>query len=320
MQRGSALITGAGGQDGYYLGRLLQEKGYEVHGLDKEGQQDRMESIDKDRRWTTSLFDTAGLSRLLQNIQPREVYHLAAFSFVNTTSDEDRAVLKNNVEASHNLLSVLFDELPESRFCLASSAEIFGNANHSPQSEQSAIQPSTIYGVSKAACHHLVGMYRMRGFHASSAILFNHESPRRGPRFVTQKIVRTAVAIQRGEAQELCLGNVDTVRDWGFAGDYVEALWTMLQSDSPADYVVATGHGHTVRDFAGMVFEKLGLKLEDWLRFDESLARPPESFPRVGDASWIKERLGWKPKHDLADLVDMMVEAELQRRSDSSDK
>lgn len=313
----SVLITGAGGQDGYYLATLLSDKGYEVHGLDKQGQSHRMEAIPSKNRWDVSLFQADALKKLLQQIQPVEIYHLAAFSFVNSAPEEEPQVLKNNIDATHNLLIACASVLPESRICLASSAEIFGRPDHSPQSESSPVQPANIYGVSKATCHHLAGAYRHRGYFASSAILFNHESPRRGEKFVTQKIVRTAVAIKKGQADRLVLGDVDTVRDWGFAGDYVRAMSMMLQAREPADYVIASGHGHTVRDFANMVFQRLGLNLEDWLQFDPSLSRPVERFPRVGDSSLIRQQLGWAPEHSFADLVDLMVDAELNRNTNS---
>ena len=309
---GSALVTGAGGQDGYFLGALLSQKGYEVHGLDKPGSENRMEAVDPACRWNVSLFDEEALRDLLRKIQPSEIYHLAAFSFVNTSPEQEREVLKNNLEATHNLISLCKSELPGSRFCLAASAEIFGTPDHSPQSEQSPVQPCNIYGVSKAACHHLVGMYRSLGYFACSAILFNHESSRRGDQFVTQKIVKTAIQIQRGQANELRLGSMDAVRDWGFAGDYMLAMWMMLQNDTAADYVIATGHGHTVRDFAELVFQKLGLNLDDWLVVDPEFVRPAEPFPRVGDASRIRADLGWTSNYDLEAIVDEMLQAALK--------
>lgn len=309
-----ALITGAAGQDGYFLSRLLESKGYDVHGLDRPGVQDRMEVIHPSRRWNVSLFDDSALSDLLQEINPEEIFHLAAFSFVLTTVSEEREVIRNNLEATHNLLSACREFLPSSRFCFAASAEIFGNPDHSPQSESSAIRPVTIYGMTKASCHHLVGVYRNRGYFACSAILFNHESSRRGNRFVTQKIVKTAIDIKRGKARELRLGSMDAVRDWGYAGDYVEAMWRMLQAEKPEDYVIASGHGHTVRDFASLVFSKLDLDLDQYLVIDEDLVRPGESFPRIGDPSRIKKDLGWVPSLDFEALVDEMLQAALDSK------
>lgn len=306
-----ALITGAGGQDGFFLARLLKSKGYEVHGLDRPGVEDRMVEVAADHRWNTSLLDDSGVRQLLSEIAPREIYHLAAFSFVLTDPGQEKEVLRTNLEATHNLLSLTRESLPESRFCFAGSAEIFGNPDHSPQSESSPICPTTIYGVTKAACHHLVGVYRNAGYFACSAILFNHESSRRGDRFVTQKIVKTAIGIKRGEATELRLGSMDAVRDWGFAGDYARAMWMMLQSDAPMDFVIATGHGHTVRDFAQLVFQKLDLNLDDWLVVDEEFVRPAERFPRIGDPSKIREILGWSSSHDLEGIVDEMLQSAL---------
>ncbi|HBS05361.1 MAG TPA: GDP-mannose 4,6-dehydratase [Leptospiraceae bacterium] len=306
-----ALITGAAGQDGYFLSRLLKSKGYEVHGLDRPGAEDRMESIEPARRWNASLLDDGALRELLSQVSPDEIYHLAAFSFVLTSADQEKSVLKNNLEATHSLLSASRELLPSSRFCFAGSAEVFGNPDHSPQSESSAIRPVTVYGVTKAACQHLMGVYRQQGYFACTATLFNHESSRRSGQFVTQKIVKTAIAIQQGKASEIRLGSMDAVRDWGYAGDYVEAMWRMLQGSEPRDYVIATGHGHTVQDFAELVFTKLGLNLQDWLIIDPELVRPPEAFPRIGDASRIKEDLGWQPVMSFEDLVDEMVQSAL---------
>ncbi|MCB1164823.1 MAG: GDP-mannose 4,6-dehydratase [Leptospiraceae bacterium] len=312
MQKASALITGAGGQDGFYLSDYLNSRGYVVYGLDRPDSLHRLENIEEQNRTSISLFEPAALEQLIKRINPGEIYHLAAHSFVNTTPSEERSILRNNLEATHNLLSVCREAAPNSRFCLACSAEIFGNADHSPQSEDSPIRPSNIYGASKAASHHLVGVYRQQGYFAVSAILFNHESARRGPQFVTQKIIQTAVAIKRGQASELKLGSMDAVRDWGYAPDYVKAMSLMLHTDRPADYVIATGQGRTVQEFAELVFKRLDLPLERYLVIEPSYMRRPEANPRIGDASRIRRELGWEPEHSFEYMVDEMLQKALK--------
>ena len=312
MQNAPALITGAGGQDGFYLSDYLISRGYTVYGLDRPESLHRLENIEKSHRISVSLFDPDAVQKFISDTRPSEIYHLAAHSFVNTTASEERSVLRNNLEATHNLISVCRDTIPDSRFCFACSAEIFGTVDHSPQSEDSPIRPSNVYGVSKAASHHLIGVYRQQGYFATSAILFNHESARRGPQFVTQKIIQTAVAIKRGGANELKLGSMDAVRDWGYAPDYVKAMTLMLGADRPADYVIATGKGRTVQEFAELVFKKLDLDLNKFLVIDPAYVRPPEPYPRIGDSSRIRRELGWEPEHSFEYMVDEMLQRALK--------
>ena len=318
-----ALITGITGQDGLYLSRLLTAKGYEVFGLVR-GQNNP--KIDLVREWepnvqivTGYLLDPSSLLRTMNTVQPDEVYNLGAISFVayswenaSLTSQVTGMGVLNVLEAVRQYFQ-LSGKHP--RFYQASSSEMFGRVQEVPQSETTLLWPRSPYGVAKAFGHHMTINYRESyGMHASSGMLFNHESPLRGPEFVTRKISRAVARISLGLQDSLVLGNLDAKRDWGFAGDYVEAMWRMLQQDEPDDYVISTGETHEVREYVDVAFKHVGI--DDWERYvqqDERFMRPAEVDLLIGDATKAHERLGWKPQMSFPELVATMVDADLER-------
>ena len=287
------MITGITGQDGSYLAELLLSKGYEVHGL--VGRLENYEEIQQ--RVTT--------------VRPDECYHLAAKSFISYSLADEFSTLNVNINGTHHLLAALKSAAPKCRFCFAGSSEMFGNPDESPQNERTRFQPRSIYGITKVAGFELTRNYReTSGIHASSAILFNHESPRRGLAFVTRKISYGVAQIVAGRAQTLQLGNLDAARDWGHAREYVEAMWRMLQHDQPGDYVIATGKTHSVREFAQHAFSTVGLDYERYVSTDPSFLRPAEVKQLVGDATKARRQLGWRPETKFEDLVREMVESD----------
>jgi len=316
-----ALITGLTGQDGSYLAELLLEKGYEVHGLMRRTATpsterighllDRVNVIVGDMSDQTSLIDAVATAR------PDEVYNLAAQSFVGdswtvpiNTGDVDGLGVTRLLEAIRR-------EKPDARFYQASSSEMYGKVHAVPQSETTPFHPRSPYGVAKVFGYYITLNYRESfGMHASNGILFNHESPRRGLEFVTRKITDAVARIKLGMQDELRLGNLDAKRDWGFAGDYVEMMWLMLQQDEPGDYVVATGETHTVREFCEIAFSRVGLDYDNHVVIDPRFVRPAEVDLLLGDPSKAKSVLGWEPKVSFTELVEMMVDADLARLSD----
>lgn len=317
----SALITGITGQDGSYLAELLLAKGYDVHGLVRGQNNPRLEQVREllpdVRLHTGDLTDFASLVRALRDAEPDEVYNLGAISFVAHSWDNASLTADVTAKGVLNLLEAVrlhaADDLSRIRFYQASSSEMFGHAVEAPQRETTRFWPRSPYGVAKAFGHHLTVNYRESyGMHASSGILFNHESPRRGPEFVTRKISRAVARISLGLQDEVALGNLDARRDWGFAGDYVEAMWLMVQRPAADDYVVATGETHSVRDFLDLAFAHVGI--DDWsrhVRTDPLFLRPAEVDVLVGDPTKAREVLGWKPGVGFAELVRMMVDADL---------
>ncbi len=311
-----ALITGITGQDGSYLAELLLDEGYEVIGMVRRSSTVTFERIAhlQDRVATVpgDLLDQASMIELLRTYRPDEVYNLAAQSFVQTSFSQP--VLTGDVTGLGvtRLLDAIRIADPDIRFYQASSSEMFGKVVEVPQTEKTPFYPRSPYGVAKVYGHWLTINYRESyDLHASSGILFNHESPRRGLEFVTRKISNTVAKIKLGQATELRLGNLDAKRDWGFAGDYVRAMWLMLQQDSPDDYVVSTGVTRSVREFCEVAFGHVGLNYEDYVVIDEAFYRPAEVELLVGDASKAAEVLGWKPTVQFEDLVTMMVDADL---------
>lgn len=311
-----ALITGITGQDGSYLAELLLDEGYEVIGMVRRSSTVTFERIAhlQDRIATVpgDLLDQASMIELLRTYRPDEVYNLAAQSFVQTSFSQP--VLTGDVTGLGvtRLLDAIRIADPDIRFYQASSSEMFGKVVEVPQTEKTPFYPRSPYGVAKVYGHWLTVNYRESyDLHASSGILFNHESPRRGLEFVTRKISNTVAKIKLGQATELRLGNLDAKRDWGFAGDYVRAMWLMLQQDSPDDYVVSTGVTRSVREFCEVAFGHVGLDYEDYVVIDEAFYRPAEVELLVGDASKAAEVLGWKPTVQFEDLVTMMVDADL---------
>ncbi|CAA9210045.1 MAG: GDP-mannose 4,6-dehydratase [uncultured Acidimicrobiales bacterium] len=316
-----ALITGITGQDGSYLAELLLDKGYEVVGMVRRSSTTNFERIAhlQDRLvldpYTSSgdLLDEASLIHILREHRPTEVYNLAAQSFVQTSFNQP--VLTGEITALGvtRLLDAVRIVDPDIRFYQASSSEMFGKVQEVPQRESTPFYPRSPYGVAKVYGHWITVNYRESyDLHASSGILFNHESERRGMEFVTRKITHGVARIAHGLDTELALGNLDAQRDWGFAGDYVRAMWLMLQQDMPDDYVIASGETHAVREFCEIAFSRAGLKWEDHVVQDERFMRPAEVDLLVGDPTKARERLGWAPELSFDDLVSRMVDADLE--------
>ncbi|HET6203817.1 MAG TPA: GDP-mannose 4,6-dehydratase [Planctomycetota bacterium] len=315
----SALVTGITGQDGSYLAEFLLEKGYRVFGLARrtsvEGTARIAHLLDRVSLISGDLLDGTSLVRALEAAEPQEVYNLGAQSFVHASFSQPLLTAEVTGLGVLRLLEAILRVDRSIRFYQASSSEMFGKAREVPQRETTPFHPRSPYGAAKLFGHAVTVNYRESyGLFACSGILFNHESPRRGLEFVTRKVSDAAAAIAAGERRELRLGNLDARRDWGFAGDYVEAMWGMLQQPAPEDLVVATGESHSVREFVEAAFARVGLEPGKHVVADPSLLRPAEVDALVGDASRAKERLGWKPKVGFRDLVHLMVDADLARR------
>jgi GDPmannose 4,6-dehydratase len=317
----SALITGITGQDGLYLAELLVRQGYDVHGLVRGQNNPKQELVRRRlpevRLHHGDLTDLSSLIRAVRDADPDEVYNLGAVSFVAYSWQNAHVTTDVTAKGVLNMLEAVRlhagDDPARIRFYQASSSEMFGKVQESPQHERTLLWPRSPYGVAKVFGHHLAINYRESyGMHTSSGILFNHESPLRGPEFVTRKVTRAAARIALGLQHELVLGNLEARRDWGFAGDYVEAMWLMLQQDQGDDYVIATGETHSVRDLLDVAFARVGV--DDWsglVRQDPAYLRPAEVDALVGDASKARAVLGWKPKVGFEELVTMMVDADL---------
>jgi len=311
-----ALITGITGQDGSYLAELLLEKGYEVIGMVRRSSTTNFERIahiqDRIELAPGDLLDEASLIHVLREHRPDEVYNLAAQSFVQTSFNQPVLTGEITGLGVTRLLDAIRLVDPDIRFYQASSSEMFGKVQEVPQTEGTPFYPRSPYGVAKLYGHWITVNYRESyGLHASSGILFNHESSRRGHEFVTRKITHTVARIKNGLQQELRLGNLEAQRDWGFAGDYVEAMYLMLQQDEPADYVVATGQTHSVREFCEIAFGRVGLKWEDHVVIDEKFFRPAEVDLLIGDPIKARTVLGWKPHTTFEQLVTRMVDDDL---------
>jgi GDPmannose 4,6-dehydratase len=317
MARKRALITGITGQDGSYLAEFLLEQGYDVIGMIRRSSTVNFERIRhiQDRVTLTpgDLLDEVSLIHMLREHRPTEVYNLAAQSFVQTSFSQPVFTGEVTALGVTRLLDAIRIVDPEIRFYQASSSEMFGKVVETPQRETTPFYPRSPYGVAKVYGHWITVNYRESyGMHASSGILFNHESPRRGLEFVTRKISHGVARIALGLDRELRLGNLDAQRDWGYAGDYVRAMWLMLQQDQPGDYVVATGQTHSVRRFCELAFACAGLDYRNYVVVDERFFRPAEVDLLVGDPSRAREKLGWKPEVSFEQLVEMMVEADLR--------
>ena len=311
-----ALITGITGQDGSYLAELLLEKDYEVLGMVRRSSTVNFERIahlqDKITFVPGDLLDEISMIHILQQHRPQEVYNLAAQSFVQTSFGQPVLTGETTALGVTRLLDAIRLVDPEIRFYQASSSEMFGKVHEVPQRETTPFHPRSPYGVAKVYGHWITLNYRESyDLHATSGILFNHESPRRGLEFVTRKISHTVAQIKLGLVDELRLGNLDAQRDWGFAGDYVEAMWLMLQQDAPEDFVICTGETHSVREFCEVAFGHAGLNWEDHVVIDEAFFRPAEVDLLVGDATKAEELLGWKPGTSFENLVTMMVDADI---------
>ena len=313
MKQKKAIITGVTGQDGAYLSRLLLNKDYKVYGLKRRTSlinTDRLDNTFEHKNFKLMYYDlndTGAIWKLLIDIQPDEVYNLAAQSHVRVSFDIPEHTVDGIAMGTLRILDAMKTVCPKARFYQASSSEMYGDNPNYPFNEESLLQPASPYACAKVFAHHLVRNYRESyGLHASSGILFNHESPLRGETFVTRKITLAAARIKLGLQDTLYLGNLDAKRDWGFAGDYVEMMWLMLQQDEPDDYVISTGRTYTVKQFLETVFEMAGLDIDRHVKIDERLFRPHEVPYLLGDSSKAKRKLDWTPKVSFEELANMM--------------
>jgi GDPmannose 4,6-dehydratase len=312
-----ALVTGITGQDGSYLAELLLEKGYEVYGTVRRSSAPNLwriqHIIDRVSLRPADLLDQLSLLRVIDDVRPTEIYNLAAMSFVPASWDQPLLTGEFNAQGVTRLLDAVRQVDTSIRIYQASSSEMFGKVREVPQSETTPFYPRSPYGVSKVFAHYITVNYRESyNLFAVSGMLFNHESPRRGLEFVTRKVSDGVARIKLGLADRLAIGNLDAQRDWGFAGDYVRAMWMMLQRATPEDYVIATGVSHSVRDLVQTAFSHVGLDWEKYVQIDQALLRPAEVEHLLGDPSKARADLGWKPTVDFKQLVEMMVDADLR--------
>jgi GDPmannose 4,6-dehydratase len=316
-----ALITGITGQDGSYLAEFLLNKGYEVHGVVRRCSMPRLDRIEHISQFltlhTADITDSGSIYRILKDVAPDEVYNLAAQSFVHASWEVPVATAEMTGMAVTNILDSVRTLGLKSKVYQASSSEMFGKVAHVPQTEETPFYPRSPYGVAKLYGHWITVNYRESfGLHCSSGILFNHESPRRGLEFVTRKITHAVARIKKGLQDKLFLGNLDAKRDWGYAGDYVRAMWLMLQQETPDDYVIATGEAHSVREFCQYAFDRVGLDWEKYVEIDPKFYRPSEVDILLGDCSKAKNTLGWKPEVGFQELVQKMVDSDLNSLPD----
>lgn len=318
MSQKTALITGITGQDGSYLAELLLEQGYEVHGMVRRASTEKFDRIEHLRDKITlhqgDLLDQRSLVDTIRASKPDEIYNLAAMSFVAVSWVQPTLTAEFTGVGVTRILEAMREAAPEARFYQASSSEMFGKVLEVPQTEETPFYPRSPYGVAKAYGHFITVNYRESyDLHATSGILFNHESPRRGLEFVTRKITWHAAAIKHGKVDKLSLGNLDAKRDWGFAKDYVEAMWLMLQQDKAEDYVIATNTTHTVRECVQVAFDEAGLgDFEQYVEIDPRFVRPAEVDLLIGDYSKAERDLGWKPKTSFEELIRLMTRADLE--------
>jgi GDPmannose 4,6-dehydratase len=312
-----ALITGVTGQDGSYLAELLLDKGYEVHGMVRRSSVETFERIEHLRDRMTlhqgDLLDQRSLVDTLRASKPDEIYNLAAMSYVGVSWIQPVLTAEFTGVGVTRILEAMREASPDARFYQASSSEMFGKVQEVPQTESTPLYPRSPYGVAKCYGHFITVNYRESyDLHLSSGILFNHESERRGREFVTRKITWTAAAIKHGLENELRLGNLDAKRDWGYAKDYVEAMWLMLQQEAGDDFVIATGKTHTVKECVEIAFDQVGLDWEKYVVIDESFIRPAEVDLLIGDPTKAKEKLGWEPRTSFEELIRLMVDSDLK--------
>lgn len=316
-----ALITGITGQDGSYLSELLLSKGYEVHGVvrrvaleDPEHRLWRIRHIlDKITIHSASLESYASIFSVIEEIKPDECYHMAAQSFVSYSFEDEFSTINTNISGTHYVLSAIKKIVPDCRFYFAASSEMFGNAKETPQNENTPFNPRSAYGISKVAGYHLTRNYREAyNLFAVSGISFNHESPRRGFEFITRKVTNTVAKIKLGLTKELRVGNLDAKRDWGYAGDYVKAVWLILQQDNPEDYVIATGEIHSVKELIELAFSYAGMEWKEHVIADEKFYRPAEIHELKGDFSKARKNFGWEPTVSFKELIKMMLDTDLK--------
>ena len=321
MNKKVALITGITGQDGSYLAELLLKKGYEVHGIVRRESLEDEEKLKNIKAIKEKLFlhegslsDHLSIYKVFSRVLPDECYHLSASSFVNYSFNDEFQTMSNNFNSTHYLLSTIREVKKECKFYFASSSEMFGEPNETPQTEDTAFHPKSIYGISKVSSHYLLKNYREKeNIFACTGIMYNHESPRRGNQFVTKKIISSAVKIKQGLQNKLYLGNLDAKRDWGYAPDYVKAMWMMLQAPKADDYILATGKLHTVREFLDITFSYLGLDYKDYVEVDPKFFRASEHNPLCGNPQKIKETLGWENSKSLQDIIEEIIQEELAK-------
>ena len=316
-----ALITGITGQDGSYLAELLLSKGYEIHGtVRRVALEDATHRLWRIRKildditlHSASLESYASIFKIVQKVKPDEVYHLAAQSYVVYSFEDEFSTLNTNINGTHYILSAVKEFNKNLKFYFAGSSEMFGKVNQTPQTENTPFHPRSSYGISKVAGYHLTRNYREAyNLHASTGILFNHESQRRGFEFVTRKISYAVARIKKDLQKKVKLGNIKAIRDWGHSQDYVMAMWSMLQQKNPGDYVIGTGIEHSVEEFAKKAFEHVGLNYKDYVIVDKNLIRPAEVDTLLADYSKAKKILKWEPKISFDDLVTSMVESDLE--------
>ena len=317
-----ALITGVTGQDGSYLAELLIEKGYEVYGLVRRSSVEKLDRVlhikDRLNLVQGDLTDQSSLDEAVRTLEPDEVYNLAAQSFVQTSWNQPVLTAEVTGLGVTRVLEAIRKYKPDARFYQASSSEMFGKVRETPQNEATAFHPRSPYGVAKAYGHHITVNYRESyGIFACSGICFNHESPRRGLEFVTRKVTHGVASIKLGRSSELRMGNLEAHRDWGYALEYVEAMWKMVQQDKPDDYVISTGQSNSVKDLLVFAFEAVDLNWEEYVVVDEAFIRPAEVDHLIGDSGKAQERLSWKPGTDFKRLVEIMVAADMQALSQS---
>jgi GDPmannose 4,6-dehydratase len=319
MMKKKAVITGITGQDGSYLAELLLEKEYDVIGMARRSSSSNFERIKHLENKITieygDLADQTSINRILDKYKPNEVYNLAAQSFVKTSFDQP--ILTSDITGTGvtRVLESIKTICPKAKFYQASSSEMFGKVQTTPQNENTKFYPRSPYGTAKAYAHHMTVNYRESyNMFACSGILFNHESPRRGKEFVTQKIINGAVSIKNQKSKNINLGNLEAIRDWGYAKDYCVAMWLMLQQDEPDDYVIGTGKTNSVKNFCDISFKLLNLNYEDHVVVDENYFRPAEVDLLVADASKAKLKLGWEPKTNLEELIKIMIESEKRKQ------
>ena len=319
-----ALISGITGQDGSYLAELLIKKGYKVYGIVRRAALEfeshrlwRIRKIKKDLNLCSgSLESYSSIFKIIEKVNPDEVYHLASQSYVANSFDDEFSTFNTNINGTHNILAAVKELNNKAKFYFAASSEMFGKAEKAPQNEDFPFHPRSAYGISKVTGYHLTRNYReAHKLHASSGILFNHESPRRGFEFVTRKISHAVARIKKGSKEKLKLGNIKAKRDWGHAKDYVDAMWLILQQDSPSDYVIGTGKEYSVEQFAEKAFKHVGLNYKDHIFIDEQLKRPSEVDSLLADYSKAKKILKWAPKVSFDNLIKDMVESDIKSLS-----
>lgn len=316
MNMTKALITGINGQDGSYLAELLLKKGYEVHGVIRPSSiqnQQKLSFLKNDfnqlKLHVCSLNNHLSIYKLIDAIKPEECYHLAAASFVSYSFEDEASILETNLNPTHFFLSSIKELVPQCKFYFAGSSEIFGNTDVAPQQETTRFNPRSIYGISKLASHYVVKNYREHhGLYACTGFCYNHESPRRNHAFVSRKITSGAAKIYLNREDKIQMGNIDAIRDWGYAPEYVEAMWLMLNNPyGPRDYIIATGIPHTVRDLLDLAFSLVDLDYTRYIEIDSNFFRPGEQIPLLGDASNIYKDLGWQPKTKFSTIIEEML-------------